>query len=408
MTAHNGETPMRVEHLIGAGCVLALAALAPLLPAGDAPKADKGRDLDALAAKLVTQSARIQEGELVQITGDPKDAEVLEDLAVQVRKQGAFPLVTLTSDRLMRRLFDDVPAKFDTQAPDWDLKLAGLCDVQFNIQSADDAALAGAPTERMAAQQKTYQPVYETIRKRNVRLIDLGNGLYPTPSQARQFGLSEQELAKLFWGGVNVDYDQLQATGEKVKQALADGKEIRLTNPNGTDLTANIEKRKVMVSDGVISDEKRKKGGAACWTYLPAGEVYVSTASGTAEGRVVVDRLFYKGKEVRDVVLGVKGGRMVSLEAKANGDELQADFKAAAEGKDRVGVIDVGINPNVRPPAGGKVLTYMQAGMVSLSVGNDTWAGGDDNSPLGVPFYLPGSTLTVDGKAIVEKGELKP
>ena len=79
---------------------LAALVAAPLLPAGDAPKADKERDLEALAVKLVTQSARVREGELVQITGDVKDAEVLEDLAVQVRKQGAHPLVTLSSDRL--------------------------------------------------------------------------------------------------------------------------------------------------------------------------------------------------------------------------------------------------------------------------------------------------------------------
>ena len=71
---------------------------------------------------------------------------------------------------------------------------------------------------------------------------------------------------------------------------MSEGKEIHLTNANGTDLKASIEKRTVMVSDGVISDAKRKEGGAACWTYLPAGEVYVSTAAGTAEGRVVVDR----------------------------------------------------------------------------------------------------------------------
>lgn len=399
---------MQLRCLVLGGFVLLLAGLAPLLPAGDSPKPDREKDLDALAAKLVTQSARIREGELVRIVGDPKDAEVLEDLAVQVRKQGAHPLVTLTTDRLTRRLYDDVPAKYDAQTPEWDLKLAGLLDAWFTIESGDEASLAGVPAERVAAHDKTYQPVYEAIRKRNVRLIFLGNGLYPTPSRAKQFGLSEAELAKLFWDGVNVDTTRLQATGEKLKKILSEGKEIHLTNPNGTDLKASIEKRLVTVSDGVISDEKRKQGGAACWTYLPAGEVYVSTASGTAEGRVVVNRLVYEGKEISDLILSVKGGKVVSMEAKANGEGLLADFKAAAEGKDRFGVIDVGVNPDVRPPANGKVLTYMAAGMISVNVGNDTYAGGDDNTPYGLAGFLPGSTLTVDGKVIVEKGELKP
>ena len=69
------------------------------------------------------------------------------------------------------------------------------------------------------------------MRKRNVRLIALGNGLYPTASRAKQFGISEVELSKMFWDGVNVDYAQLQATGEKLTEGdLAQGKEIHLTN----------------------------------------------------------------------------------------------------------------------------------------------------------------------------------
>ena len=163
-----------------------------------------------------------------------------------------------------------------------------------------------------------------------------------------------------------------------------------------------------MVSDGVIDEAKRKQGGAACWTYLPAGEVYVSTATGTAEGRVVVDRVYFEGKEINDLTMLVKGGKVVSLKAKTNGDRLEAAFKAAAAGKDRFGVIDVGVNPNVRPPANSKVLAATPAGMVSVYVGNDTWAGGDDNTPFSLTGYLPAATLQVDGAVIVNKGELKP
>jgi aminopeptidase len=395
---------MRVKHLLLTACALALAFLAPLIPADDAPKTR----LDALAAKLVNQCAGVREGELVGITGDPKDAEILEDLAVQVRKRGAHPLIMLTSDRLARRLYDDVPTQFDRQSPEWDAKMAGLLDAEFVLESGDEAALAGVPAERVAAREKTFQPVFKKMRERNVRIIFLGNGFYPTLSRAKQFGLSEMELSKLFWDGVNTDYVQLQATGAKVKKVLSEGKQIHLTHANGTDLKASVEKRPVMVSDGVIDEAKRKQGGAACWTYLPAGEVYVSTAPGTAEGRVVVDRVFFEGKEINDLVMEVKGGKVVSLTAKTNGDHLAAAFKAAAEGKDCFGVIDVGINPNVHPPANSKVLAATPAGMISVYVGNDTWAGGDDNTPFSLTGYLPGATLTVDDKVIVEKGELKP
>jgi leucyl aminopeptidase (aminopeptidase T) len=135
---------MRVKHIVLTICVLALTVVAPFIAANDAPK------LDALAAKLVNQCAGVREGELVGITGDPKDAEILEDVAVQVRNRGAHPLVMLTSDRLSHRLYDDVPPQFDSQAPEWDVKLASLLDAQFVLESGDEAALAGVPAERVA------------------------------------------------------------------------------------------------------------------------------------------------------------------------------------------------------------------------------------------------------------------
>ena len=52
---------------------------------------------------------RRREGrEHVLITGGAQDQALLENIAVHVRKAGAFPLVTLNSERMAKRLFDDV------------------------------------------------------------------------------------------------------------------------------------------------------------------------------------------------------------------------------------------------------------------------------------------------------------
>ena len=52
--------------------------------------------------------------------------------------------------------------------------------------------------------------------KRKVRQVYLGeeNGLYPTHERAKLFAMSQEELSRLFWGGVYVDYSKLQKTGE--------------------------------------------------------------------------------------------------------------------------------------------------------------------------------------------------
>src|SRR5215217_2227257 len=77
-------------------------------------------DYDKLAASIVNQGAAVREGEVVLITGSVRDAELMEDIAVQVRKLGGHPLVTISSDRLTRRMFTDVDARYDSQEPKLD------------------------------------------------------------------------------------------------------------------------------------------------------------------------------------------------------------------------------------------------------------------------------------------------
>ena len=48
----------------------------------------------------------------------------------------------------------------------------------------------------------------------------------------------------------------------------------------------------------------------------------------------------------------------------------------------------------------------MAAGMVTVGIGNNTWAGGQNESSFFMPSFLPGSTLTVDGEVLVKDGAL--
>src|SRR2546426_7161622 len=42
-----------------------------------------------------------------------RDAGLMEDLAIEAQKVGAQPLLTIWSERLIRRSYDEVPAKYD-------------------------------------------------------------------------------------------------------------------------------------------------------------------------------------------------------------------------------------------------------------------------------------------------------
>ncbi len=370
-------------------------------------RGEEGTSSDELAQRLVNQCARIQENEIVLISGGVRDVKLLEDVATHVRKAGAFPLVTLNSDKMDRGYYDEVPSKYDTQFPELGYKLATMIDAQISISYSENSGLmSDVPPERIAAVAKSFAPISTLLNRRKVRSVNLGNGLNPTADRARQFGLSMEELAEVYWSGVNIDYAQLESIGNSIQKKLAGGKEIHITNPNGTDLKVQIEARPVSVSDGVISEQDVQQGGAACQVWLPAGEVYLVPVPGTAQGKVVVDRQFYQDKEIKGLELIFKDGKLHGMKAQSGLEPLEARYEVSGEGRDEFAFIDVGFNPNVRIPENSSMVAWMASGMIIVGFGNNTWAGGENESDFGISAFLPGSTLKVDGEVIVQNGVL--
>jgi aminopeptidase len=162
------------------------------------------------------------------------------------------------------------------------------------------------------------------------------------------------------------------------------------------------------VSDGIISADDVKKGGPAVTVYLPAGEVFAAPVPGTAEGKVVESLTFYNGKEVTNLTLTFVGGKVTAITGAGPGfPELKADYDARGDGKELFGFVDFGINPNLHVWPTSKIGNWVQSGMVTVGTGNNTWAGGDNKISYGLTNFLPGSTVTLDGKTVVENGVLK-
>ena len=394
-----------------ASCQSQPTAVEPTKLADDVKPAVKAppTDLEQLAERLVRQSAAVKEGEVVLISSGAENMELLENIAVQVRKAGGFPLITVGSDRLAKRMYTDVPEKYDAQTDQLGLKLAEVADVSISVgRTGAEGLFADADPKRLAARAKADEPVAEAFLKNGVRAVEVGNGLYPQDWLAGRYGMTVDDLAKTFWGGVNVDYTDLQARGAQVSAALSSGKELHIKDANGTDLKVRVEGRAYGVSDGIITDEDIKKGPAGLSVYLPAGEVYTTPVPGTAEGKVVVRKNYFEGKEINDLTLTFSAGKLTSMTGTGEGFALmKARYDAAGEGKDLFAVVDFGINPNVKLPADSKVATWVPAGTVTVGVGNNVWAGGDNKTPYGYFVSLPGTTVTLDGRAVVEAGQLK-
>jgi len=376
----------------------------------EAPKKTADYDAEAVANRIVTQVAGVKENDVVFINGGVRNFELLEDLNTDTRKVGAFPLLSVSSDRMAKKYYEEVPEKYDTQSPDFDLKLATMPNVSISVDSNEtEGVLSDVSPTRLANTAKTSVPVGDLYQKRNVRQVEIGNDLYPTEWRAKRFGISLDDLTRTFWSAVNADYSGVQATGEKVKATLSAGKELHITSPEGTDLKVKIDARPFFVSDGVISAEDVQKGGPAVSVFLPAGEVYTTPVPNSADGKIMIAQDFFRGKEMTNVGIIIVSGKVTSLTGSGPGfDAMKKEYDATTDpGKDLFSYIDFGINPNLKIWPASKVGNWVQAGMVSVGTGINTWAGGDNKSTFSLGGHLGGCTVTLDGKTIIEKGEWK-
>ena len=85
---------------------------------------------------------------------------------------------------------------------------------------------------------------------------------------------------------------------------------------------------------------------------------------------------------------------------------LKADYDAADAGKEDFALIDIGINPDIGIIPDSKMTSWVPAGMITIGIGNNSWAGGDNNSAYALYGHLEGSTVTLDGSAFVTDGHL--
>lgn len=367
----------------------------------------QSRDMRSVARNLV-QAAMVKQGDKVLISGSLRDAALLEDIAVETMRVGGHPLITISSERLLRRSYDEVPSRFDNVTSPVGRLLVENFDVQINVDVGEsEGVLAGVPMARRTARNKAAQPINDALFRRNVRSVNLGNGLYPTVSLSRRIGVAQPVLAAAFWRASAVSPASLRTTANALRQTFANSKVVTVTAPNGTNISFRVDEDRALISDGALTDERVRRGSAAASTWLPAGELMLPAVDGSANGKIVIDRYLWDGRLIRGLTLVFDRGSLTSMSAANDMSGLKAAYDAAGGAKDRFGYIDIGLNPQTRLPVGTGRVIWTAPGSVTLGLGDNRGFGGNNTSDFGIALQLAGATVTVDGKPVVANGRLR-
>jgi leucyl aminopeptidase (aminopeptidase T) len=204
--------------------------------------------------------------------------------------------------------------------------------------------------------------------------------------------------------GMRADFEQVDRISTQVWRMATAAKEIRATNPAGTDITACFSRNlKWLKTSGIISPHK--------WGNLPGGETF--TTPERVDGTFVVDGvvgdyLCEKYGDLRETPLTIWITNSRLTEAYSPNKQLEEEFWSYChtdENSDRVGEFAIGTNVAVEDVIG-NILQDEKIPGIHIAFGNPYGAhtGADWYSATHIDVVGRDFDIWIDGRKIMQRG----
>ena len=214
---------------------------------------------------------------------------------------------------------------------------------------------------------------------------------------------------------LQTDYKALSEVERRFADALKKG-DVHITSPAGTDLRFRAGDRAANLQDGDASAARTAQGRVLVdhEIELPAGVVRIAPLEDTVEGVIAFPPSQWSGLPVEALKLRFSKGRVVEITAASGQEAVEAELRAAGDAGRTFREIGLGFNPLLAVPARAPWIPYYGygAGVVRLSLGDNTELGGTVAAPAGQPAYVRWNfftdlTVTVGGTPWVRNGKLQ-
>ena len=359
--------------------------------------------VDKLADVLVRYSTKVKQGDLVLISGPVVTVPLITEIYRKVLEVGGHPVLSVQADACKEILMTEGnEAQLSFEDPIAQFQIENI-DVLIALWGQDNTkALTRVSPERQAQVSQARKKYTETYLRRAAegQLRWVGTQ-FPCHSSAQDAEMSLSTYEDfVFRAGLLHEPDPAQAWSKisESQQRLADflnqKQQIRFVTPQGTDLTLGITGRRWLNCDGHEN--------------FPDGEVFTGPIETATNG--VVHYSFpavHGGREVDDIVLTFKDGRVVDATA-SKGEQFLHAMLDQDEGARVLGEVAIGTNYSIQQYTKNTLFDEKIGGTFHAAVGAAyPESGGTNQSGLHwdmVCDLREGGQVFVDGELISENG----
>jgi len=359
-------------------------------------------EYEALAKSVIKRTLQVKPKENVIVECWNHGLPIATEFVYQLRAHGARSMLLLEDEETFWRGVATLPKSKLGQVGSHEWKAMGEADAYIFITGpADITKIRELGRDKYNAATEYNDEWYRRAKRNRLRGARIGLG-YATEPRARTYGFDLAAWRAMLLEASAVDPREIVRRGRKLASILSKPGRVEITAPNGTRFSCDLVGRKAGIEDGMITKEDLDRGDNM--ENIPAGEVYVVPDEKSGEGTIVFDRpVAYLGRWIKGITLAFDNGRLNKWSAAENEDLFRADWKKAKGDRDRLGFIDIGLNPNAKT---GFLQDVIVAGNVYIAVGDNDEVGGKNKTDFYLASTVTGATVRVDDTTIVKNGAI--
>jgi len=222
-------------------------------------------------------------------------------------------------------------------------------------------------------------------------------------------GTHSPALDRMYQEALDIDYTALSAAQDRAIQLLR-AYEVRVRTTEGTDIRFRVEDRPFNKQDGNASAERARAARVRVdrEIELPAGVLRVAPIEATVNGFIVLPKARFPKGVASDVVIEIRHGDVTSVSAGVNVEAVEAALADGGEAAHRFREFALGFNPKLTARPGATTLPYYGygAGVVRMSLGDNTELGGEVSGGFVRWFFFPDASVEVNGRLLNDHGKL--
>ena len=341
-----------------------------------------------LAKLVVKYSVFVKHGERVIISGSTEAESFIKALYEEVIRAGGHPVLRMTLPGLNPTFFKHAQKHQIEKFPDDFEYLVKNSQKYIGIDtSSNTRELTNCDSGKIATRSKVTHPIIEHIidSKPLMHRVTVG---FPCQALAQEAEMSLAEYEDFVFGACLQDWDKLGKMMDKKLERFKKNSDVHLLG-EGVDLKMKVH------GDKAIADKGEEN--------MPGGEIFMAPVRESLNGWIKFDFPSVRnGKEVTDIELVFKDGRVIEAKASKNQDYLKNMLKID-KNAEFVGELGIGCNPKIRKYTNNLLFDEKIGGTIHLALGaayKENGGGNDSALHWDIVKNMKKAKIIVDGKPL--------